>query len=64
MDRTAGCASRLTEAGTRKLEAFLPGHIAELVDEFSVLSASEQLTLAELCKKLGKGSRASDHSAE
>jgi MarR family 2-MHQ and catechol resistance regulon transcriptional repressor len=45
----------LTEAGTGTLEAVLPGHIAALVDEFSVLSASEQLTLAGLCKKLGKG---------
>jgi MarR family 2-MHQ and catechol resistance regulon transcriptional repressor len=46
----------LTEAGTSKLEAVLPVHIAALVEEFSVLSASEQQTLAELCKKLGKGS--------
>ena len=45
----------LTEAGTARLEAVLPGHVAALVDEFSVLSASEQETLAELCKKLGKG---------
>lgn len=45
----------LTEAGTGKVEAILPGHIAALVDEFSVLSASEQQSLAELCKKLGKG---------
>src|SRR5258706_12586364 len=45
----------LTEAGTGKLEAVLPSHIDALVDEFSVLSASEQLTLGELCKKLGKG---------
>jgi MarR family 2-MHQ and catechol resistance regulon transcriptional repressor len=45
----------LTEAGKKKVEAVLPGHIAALVDEFSVLSASEQQTLAELCKKLGKG---------
>jgi MarR family 2-MHQ and catechol resistance regulon transcriptional repressor len=45
----------LTEAGKRKIEVVLPGHIAALVDEFSVLSASEQQTLAELCKKLGKG---------
>ena len=44
----------LTEAGKRKIEVVLPGHIAALVDEFSVLSASEQQTLAELCKKLGK----------
>lgn len=45
----------LTEAGSGKLEAILPGHIAALVDEFKVLSASEQETLGELCKKLGKG---------
>ena len=45
----------LTEAGKKKIEVVLPGHIAALVDEFSVLSASEQQTLAELCKKLGKG---------
>ena len=45
----------LTEAGTKKVEAVLPGHVAALVDEFSILSANEQQTLAELCKKLGKG---------
>jgi MarR family 2-MHQ and catechol resistance regulon transcriptional repressor len=48
----------LTEAGKKKVEAVLPGHIAALVDEFSVLSISEQQTLAELCKKLGKGREA------
>ena len=45
----------LTAAGTARLEAVFPGHVAALVDEFSVLSASEQETLAELCKKLGRG---------
>ena len=45
----------LTATGKRKIEGVLPGHIAALVDEFSVLSASEQQTLAGLCKKLGKG---------
>ena len=44
----------LTEAGSSKVEAVLPGHIAALVDEFSVLSATEQETLGELCRKLGK----------
>lgn len=43
----------LTEAGASKLEAVLPGHVAALVEEFSVLSASEQETLGALCKKLG-----------
>lgn len=47
----------LTEAGSRKLEAVLPGHVAALVDEFKVLSASEQELLGTLCKKLGKGRR-------
>ena len=45
----------LTEAGTAKIEAVLPDHVAALVDEFKVLSAREQETLGELCKKLGKG---------
>lgn len=45
----------LTEAGTRKVEAVLPGHVAALVEEFSVLSVKEQETLGELCKKLGRG---------
>jgi Transcriptional regulators len=45
----------LTEAGKGKVKAVFPGHVAALVEEFSVLTASEQLTLGELCKKLGKG---------
>lgn len=45
----------LTEAGENKVEAVLPGHIAALVEELSVLSATEQETLGKLCKKLGKG---------
>jgi MarR family 2-MHQ and catechol resistance regulon transcriptional repressor len=45
----------LTEAGSSKVEAVLPGHIAALVEEFSVLSVSEQETLGALCKKLGTG---------
>ena len=45
----------LTEQGSRKIEAVLPGHVRALVEEFSVLSASEQETLGELCKKLGRG---------
>ena len=45
----------LTEAGTGKIEAVLPGHVAALVEEFSILSAKEQESLSALCKKLGKG---------
>jgi MarR family 2-MHQ and catechol resistance regulon transcriptional repressor len=47
----------LTEAGRRKIEAVLPGHVAALVEEFSVLTPKEQEALGELCKKLGKGTR-------
>jgi MarR family transcriptional regulator, 2-MHQ and catechol-resistance regulon repressor len=47
----------LTEAGSNKIEAVLPAHVAALVDEFSVLTAKEQEALGELCKKLGKGRR-------
>jgi MarR family transcriptional regulator, 2-MHQ and catechol-resistance regulon repressor len=43
----------LTDEGTSKLQEILPGHIAALVEEFSILSASEQEMLGELCKKLG-----------
>lgn len=45
----------LTDAGSRKIEDVFPGHVAALVEEFSILSASEQETLGELCKKLGMG---------
>jgi MarR family 2-MHQ and catechol resistance regulon transcriptional repressor len=45
----------LTEAGRSKLEAVLPGHVAALVEEFSVLTVEEQERLGALCKKLGKG---------
>lgn len=45
----------LTEAGMSKIEAVLPNHVGALVEIFSVLSASEQETLGELCKKLGRG---------
>ena len=45
----------LTDSGRQRLEAVLPGHIAALVDEFSILSENEQVTLASLCKKLGRG---------
>ena len=48
----------LTDKGSQKIEAVLPGHVAALVEEFSVLSPKEQETLGELCKKLGKGRKA------
>jgi MarR family 2-MHQ and catechol resistance regulon transcriptional repressor len=48
----------LTDEGSRKIESVLPGHVAALVEEFSVLSPKEQEMLGELCKKLGKGRQA------
>ena len=47
----------LTEAGSRKIEEVFPMHVTALVEEFSVLSATEQETLGELCRKLGMGRR-------
>lgn len=47
----------LTKAGNAKVEAVFPGHVAALVEEFKVLTASEQETLGELCKKLGRGGK-------
>ena len=48
----------LTDEGHSKIEAVLPGHVAALVEEFSILSPQEQETLGELCKKLGRGRKA------
>jgi MarR family 2-MHQ and catechol resistance regulon transcriptional repressor len=45
----------LTDEGCGKVEAVLPGHVAALVEELSVLSPKEQETLGELCRKLGRG---------
>jgi MarR family 2-MHQ and catechol resistance regulon transcriptional repressor len=47
----------LTEAGSRKIEAVLPRHVAALVEEFSVLTPKEQETLGKLCKKLGRSTK-------
>jgi MarR family 2-MHQ and catechol resistance regulon transcriptional repressor len=45
----------LTEAGKEKVAVVFPNHAAALVDEFSVLSESEQEMLGILCRKLGRG---------
>lgn len=44
----------LTKGGQELIEAVLPGHIAAIQQEMSVLSAQEQQTLGDLCRKLGK----------
>jgi MarR family 2-MHQ and catechol resistance regulon transcriptional repressor len=45
----------LTPRGRQRVAALLPRHVAALVEQFSVLSAAEQETLARLCRKLGRG---------
>lgn len=43
----------LTPQGQALVEEVLPRHVAEIVREFSVLSAQEQETLRRLCRILG-----------
>lgn len=45
----------ITEAGREMVRDILPGHVAAIVSEMSVLTDEEQHTLAALCKKLGLG---------
>lgn len=45
----------LTQAGKTLIENVLPGHVATIAAEMSVLTPEEQATLGELCRKLGKG---------
>ena len=54
----------LTDAGVARIESVLPGHVAALVDEFSVLTAAEQETLGELCKKLGRADLLDEHKSD
>jgi MarR family 2-MHQ and catechol resistance regulon transcriptional repressor len=44
----------LTPAGRQAVEQILPGHVAAIVEEMSVLTPDEQETLGRLCLKLGK----------
>ena len=44
----------LTEAGEALIRGLLPGHVAAITEQFSVLTAEEQETLGRLCRKLGK----------
>ncbi|MBN1919734.1 MAG: MarR family transcriptional regulator [Anaerolineae bacterium] len=57
-ERVAGDRRRvlvtLTEAGRERIARLFPLHVQHIVAEFSVLSPEEQLTLAGLCRKLGK----------
>ena len=44
----------LTEAGRELIGHVFPNHVADIVEEMSVLSKEEQETLGRLCRKLGK----------
>ena len=45
----------LTRVGREVIGSVLPGHVAEIARAMSVLTATEQATLASLCRKLGLG---------
>ncbi len=46
----------LTGEGQGLIDRVLPGHVARITEAFQALSAEEQETLGELCRKLGLGS--------
>ena len=43
----------LTSRGKKRIDNIFPRHAVLIADEMSVLSESEQMTLSNLCKKLG-----------
>jgi MarR family 2-MHQ and catechol resistance regulon transcriptional repressor len=55
-DRRAVVVS-LTSAGRQAIEALLPNHVADLVEEMSILTSEELETLSHICRTLGKQSR-------
>jgi MarR family 2-MHQ and catechol resistance regulon transcriptional repressor len=50
----------LTEAGREKISQVFPKHLADIVDEMSILTSEEQEELGRLCRILGKQERAYD----
>lgn len=55
-DRRAVTVS-LTEEGRELIAGLFPGHVANIVREFSILTQEEQQQLGELCRMLGKQER-------
>ncbi len=45
----------LTEAGQDLIKMLFPAHVGTVVEEFSILTATEQEQLAALCRKVGLG---------
>ncbi|MBN2146347.1 MAG: MarR family transcriptional regulator [Anaerolineales bacterium] len=46
----------LTQSGRELIQRILPGHVAAITEEMSMLDEQEQESLGELCRILGKGS--------
>ncbi len=44
---------RITDAGTRLIADFFPGHVRRITEEMGRLSKEEQVTLGRLCRKVG-----------
>jgi MarR family 2-MHQ and catechol resistance regulon transcriptional repressor len=47
----------LTEAGQELIGSVFPNHLADIVEEMSILTSEEQETLGRLCRILGKQER-------
>jgi MarR family 2-MHQ and catechol resistance regulon transcriptional repressor len=45
----------LTEKGKKLMDRIFPRHASRIVQEMGVLTAKNQKTLGDLCRKLGKG---------
>jgi MarR family 2-MHQ and catechol resistance regulon transcriptional repressor len=48
----------LTEKGKKLMDRIFPRHASRIVQEMGVLTAKNQKTLGDLCRKLGKGKSA------
>jgi MarR family 2-MHQ and catechol resistance regulon transcriptional repressor len=44
---------RLTDDGARLIQDIFPRHVGIIMEEFSILTSEEQVTLARLCRKIG-----------
>ena len=47
----------LTDTGRELIERIFPNHLADIVEEMSILTPDEQETLGRLCRILGKQAR-------
>ena len=54
----------LTASGRRLIAKIFPSHAKAITAEMSALSATEQETLRQLCRKLGRGNAAAENFVE